>query len=253
MKESTPPPAHRVARRNQHRPLLRNPVIRILSALLVLLTLLPPLHGAQKTYRIMPVGDSITEGGESFSNWRYPLWEKLFSAGYLVEYVGSRKSPSRIGDLAHEGYGGKNSGFLAATVPGNFKKHPADVVLLHAGHNQFADQKPVPRIVEDTEELIAGFRAVNPEVIVLLAQPITSGKLPKYSYIPELHGELAKLASRLDRAESPVRIVPQGEGFDPHKDTVADLVHPNESGAAKMAGRWFEALVKVLENPGTSF
>jgi lysophospholipase L1-like esterase len=94
---------------------------------------------------------------------------------------------------------------------------------------------------------------VNPEVIVLLAQPITSGKLPKYSYIPELHGELAKLASRLDRAESPVRIVPQGEGFDPHKDTVADLVHPNESGAAKMAGRWFEALVKVLENPGTSF
>jgi acetyl esterase len=224
-----------------------------LAVFLIPWAILPSLQAAPRTYRIMPVGDSITEGGGSFSNWRYPLWEKLYTAGYVVEYVGSRKSPSRIGDLCHEGYGGKNSGFLAATVPANFKRHPADVVLLHAGHNQFADQQPVPRIVRDTEDLIAGFRAVNPKVIVLLAQPIPSGKLPKYSYIPELHGELAKLASRLDRAAAPVRIVPQGDGFDPVRDTVADLVHPNESGAAKMADRWFEALVRVLEKPASSY
>jgi acetyl esterase/lipase len=224
-----------------------------MKTLFVLLAMLVPLCAGQKTYRIMPVGDSITEGGGSFSNWRYPLWERLYTAGYLVEYVGSRTSPSRIGDLHHEGYGGKNSGFLAATVPANFKKHPADIVLLHAGHNQFADQKPIPLILQDTETLIAGFREVNPKVIVLLAQPITSGKLPKYSYIPELHSELAELARRLDRPESKVVIVPQGEGFDPVKDTVADLVHPNATGAAKMTERWFAALVKVMENPAVSY
>lgn len=220
-----------------------------MKTLLLILALLAPLTAAQKIYRIMPVGDSITEGGSSFSNWRYPLWEKLHTAGYLVEYVGSRKSPSRIGDLCHEGYGGKNSGFLAATVPANFKKHPADIVLLHAGHNQFADQKPVPRILEDTKRLIDGFREVNPKVVILLAQPITSGKLPKYSYIPELNGELVKLAGKLDRPESRIVIVPQAGGFDPAKDTVADLVHPNAAGAAKMTERWFEALVTVMEKP----
>lgn len=209
--------------------------------------LLLTLHAEQKSYRIMPVGDSITEGGSSFSNWRHPLLEKLRTAGYLIEYVGSRKSPSPIGDLAHEGYGGKNSGFLAATVPENFRKHPADIVLLHAGHNQFADQKPVPQILKDTESLILNFRKVNPEVTVLLAQPITSGKLPKYSYLPELGRELVPLAKRLDTPTSRIIIVPQADGFDPAKDTVADLVHPNASGAAKMADRWFEALVTVME------
>jgi acetyl esterase/lipase len=219
----------------------------------LILVLFAPLQAGQTIYRIMPVGDSITEGGSSFSNWRYPLWEKLQAAGYLVEYVGSRKSPSRIGDLCHEGYGGKNSGFLADTVPANFRKYPADIVLLHAGHNQFADQKPVPRIVEDTEKMIAAFRKVNPRVIILLAQPIPSGKLPKYSYIPDLHAALAGLAARMDDRRSRVLIVPQGEGFDPATDTVADLVHPNERGAAKMADRWFEALVKVMEKPPVSY
>jgi lysophospholipase L1-like esterase len=215
----------------------------------LLLALLFPLHADQKTYRIMPVGDSITEGGDSFSNWRQPLLEKLRTAGYQVEYVGSRKSPSRIGDLAHEGYGGKNSGFLAATVPENFRKHPADIVLLHAGHNQFADRKPVPQMLKDTESLILNFRKVNPKVTVLLAQPITSAKLPKYSYLPELGRELVPLAKRLDSPASRILIVPQAEGFDPAKDTVADLVHPNASGAAKMTERWFETLVTVMEKP----
>lgn len=224
-------------------------IISILIALAIPL----PAYAAQRIYRIMPVGDSITEGGSSFSNWRYPLWEKLRTAGYLVEYVGSRKSPSRIGDLCHEGYGGKNSGFLAATVPASFRKTPADIVLLHSGHNQFADQKPVPQILKDTEAMIQAFREVNPKVIVLLAQPIPSSKLPKYSYIPELHSALAGLAMQLNRKDSPVIIVPQGEGFDPAKDTVADGVHPNAEGAAKMAEHWFKALVSVMDEPPVSY
>lgn len=212
-----------------------------------------PSWGQGNIIRIMPVGDSITEGGSSFSNWRYPLWEKLYTAGYLVKYVGSRKSPSRNGNLLHEGYGGKNSGFLASTVPANFKKFPADVVLLHAGHNQFADQKPVPQIILDTQSLIQSFRDVNPKVTVLLAQPIPSAKLPKYSYMPELHLKLAALAKFLDTPDSRIMIVPMADGFDPVKDTVADQVHPNASGAAKMTNHWFAGLVKVLEKPALSY
>jgi hypothetical protein len=92
---------------------------------------------------------------------------------------------------------------------------------------------------------------VNPKVTVLLAQPITSAKLPKYSYLPELGRELVPLAKRLDSPASRIIIVPQADGFDPVKDTVADLVHPNASGAAKMTARWFEALVTVMEKPST--
>lgn len=202
-----------------------------------------------RAVRLLCAGDSITEGGSSFSNWRFPLWEKLTAAGYHVEFVGSRTSPSRIGPLRHEGYGGKNVEFLAAQLEKSFPSPAPDILLLHAGHNHFADEKPVPGMLAATERIIARARGANPRVIVLLAQVIPSLKLPKYSYIPEFNSALLSLASRLSTSDSPVRIVDQASGFDPAADTVADLVHPNDSGAAKMAGKWFQALVAVLPAP----
>lgn len=204
---------------------------------------------APKVYRIMPVGDSITEGGKSFVCYRYPLWKKLTDAGYRFEFVGSRQSDSPAGPLRHEGYGGKNAEFLAGIVPENFRKHPADIVLLHCGHNHFADEKPVPKILAATESLIGALRRENPRVVVCLAQVIPSGKLPKYSYIPELNRSIAELAKRMNTPEQPVILVDQATGFDVEKDTVADRVHPTATGAEKMASRWFEALSKVMAKP----
>jgi lysophospholipase L1-like esterase len=200
-----------------------------------------------KTYRIMPVGDSITEGGKSFSNYRLPLLEKLNAAGYHIQYVGSRRSDSPLGPLPHEAYSGKNAEFLASAAPKSFRDHPADIVLIHAGHNHFAEEKPVEKIIAAHESMIRAFREINPRVIICLAQVIPSGKLPKYAYLPALNESLAKLATRLNTTESPIILVNQSENFDPDNDTIQDKVHPNKSGAEKMASKWFDALAKVLE------
>ena len=209
--------------------------------------------GEQKIYRILPVGDSITEGGQTFSSYRYPLWEKLFAAGYLVDFVGSRASESRIGPLRHEGHGGKNAEFLAAAVNDYFRTNTADILLIHAGHNHTNTEAPVPGILAATEKMIRTARAANPQVIVLVAQVIPSGKLPKYSYLPVLNGELEKLAARLTSPASPVLAVNMADHFDWRTDTIADQVHPNARGAGKIAQHWFEALTKVLELPPQSF
>ena len=84
---------------------------------------------------------------------------------------------------------------------------------------------------------------------VLLAQVITAGKLPKYSYIPELNAELARLAEKISTPAQPVIIVDHATGFDWRTDTIADLVHPNAAGAAKMAQRWFVALQALPRSP----
>ena len=199
--------------------------------------------------RIMAVGDSITEGGATFSCYREPLRAKLAAAGYRVTFVGTRTAPSPAGPLAHEGYGGKNTEYLAATVPAHFQQHPADFVLLHSGHNHTVEENPVPGIVAATEQLVAAFRTANPRVTVLLAQVIPAGKLPKYSYIPALNTALAQLAARLDTPAQRVVLVDQATGFDWRTDTIADHVHPNERGAEKMAATWFTALQKILPRP----
>ncbi|HEY0862735.1 MAG TPA: GDSL-type esterase/lipase family protein [Lacunisphaera sp.] len=217
------------------------------------LCLLPLLVGlasaAGQPVRIMAVGDSITAGADFFSNYRPPLREKLSAAGYVVEFTGTQAGATPAGPLAHEGYGGKNTEYLAATVPDHFRAHPADIVLLHSGHNHTVEEQPVPGIVTATEKLIAAFRAVNPHVTVLLAQVIPAGKLPKYAYIPELNIALAALAARLDRPGQRVVAVDQAAGFDWTTDTVADKVHPNARGAEKMAQVWFDALQKILPPP----
>lgn len=207
----------------------------------------------QKIYRILPVGDSITEGGNTFSNYRYPLWEKLFSAGYLVEFVGSHSSGSRVGPLRHEGYGGKNAEFLAGAVENFFRTNSADIVVVHAGHNHTNTEAPVPGIVAATEKMIRTARAANSKIIVLVAQVIPSGKLPKYEYLPELNVELGKLAARMNSPESPVIAVNMADGFDWRTDTVADCVHPNARGADKMAAKWFAALTNLMAAPVQSF
>ncbi|MEI6198063.1 MAG: alpha/beta hydrolase fold domain-containing protein, partial [Verrucomicrobiota bacterium] len=143
--------------------------------------------------------------------------------------------------------------FLANVLKKTFREHPADIVLIHSGHNHDNAELPVPGIVAATESMIRTVRSVNPKVIVLLAQVIPSGKLPKYEYIPELNQELGKLATRLNKVEQPVILVNQAEGFDWRTDTIDDRVHPNATGAEKMAYRWFVALTNLLVAPEQSF
>jgi lysophospholipase L1-like esterase len=197
---------------------------------------------ADAVWRLMPIGDSITEGGSTFVNYRPLLAEKLRAAGFVFAFVGTRGAPP----LLHEGYGGKTIEFLANTVPAHFAETPADIILLHAGHNHFYEEKPIPSIVAATERLIGAVRAINPRVITLVAQVIPSGKLPKYAYIPELNRALAKLVSRLHSNVQPVILVDQATHFDWKTDTITDRVHPNAAGAAKMAEAWSIGLQPFL-------
>jgi acetyl esterase/lipase len=211
----------------------------------------PSPPASPKVYSIMPLGDSITEGSSAFVSYRFALWQKLTAAGYYVNYVGSRKSNTRIGAMAHEGYSGKSAEYLAAHIEQLYRQNPADIVLLHAGHNHTAEEHPVPKIIAATQAIVRTIHGINPRAIIFVAQVIPSGKLPKYAYLPELNRQLAALASPASpNGTGQVVIVDQAMGFEVETDTVADKVHPNAAGAQKIAAHWFTALQKVLPSPG---
>ena len=194
---------------------------------------------------ILALGDSITQGGKQFVGYRQVLIPALRKRGLAFEFIG----PEKDAVSAHAGYGGRNTHYLRGISKDLYARYPADIVLIHSGHNSFSKDKPVAGIVRDTEAIIDNIREINPHAAVLLAQVIPSGKLPKYSYIPELNKQLAALATRLDKPDRRVILVNQAAGFDWKTDTVGDKVHPNASGAAKMADKWLEALLPLLENP----
>lgn len=205
----------------------------------------------QERFTLMGLGDSITEGADFFTCYLYPLWEKLFTAGYQFDFIGPRESKCRIGTLNHCGFSGKNVEFLESKIDSLYRIYPADIVLLHAGHNHFVEEKPVPGMIASYKSIIHKIQEINPNVRILIAQVIPSGKLPKYSYISELNEKIAEMVAGLDSGH--VFLVNQAQDFDWQKYTVHDKVHTNKAGAEKMASIWFEALKKVLASPETAF
>ena len=208
------------------------------SGLLLILFLAFSSASRSEGIRILCLGDSITAGGGSFKVYRPILAKKLTDAGIAATFVGPNKGKD---GLAHAGYGGKSAEAVLAAYRKFHDRFPADVILIHSGHNHKAEEKPMPGILGAFEAMVVQARKDNPKVTVLLAKVITSGKLPKYSYISELNREIGALGEKLD-----VTVVDQAEGFDWETDTVADKVHPNASGAEKMAAKWFDALKPLL-------
>ncbi len=205
-----------------------------------------------KTWTILALGDSITAGGKSFRSYRGPLARMVQQAGFSVRWLGSQSTPDDEPQLRHEGYPGKPVEFLAANMNRIYSAAPADIILLHAGHNHTVEEHPISGIVASTRSIIETARKINPHVIVFVAQVIPSGKLPKYAYIPALNWQIALLIAELTTTDSPVILVNQAEGFDLQADTIADRVHPNQKGAIKMARIWFKALKPVLSDSSVS-
>lgn len=199
----------------------------------------------EKRFSVLGLGDSITEGGKDFHSYLYPLWERLFTAGYNADFIGPRQSETRIGMMRHYGNSGKPVEFLEEHIDSVYRQYPADIVLLHAGHNHFAEQKPVDGIIRAYENIINKIFAINPNAHIFLAQVTPSGKLPKYSYIPELNERIAAFV--VNAKNKHLHLVDMATGHDFRTMTIHDMVHPNDLGAERMANKWFEAISSVFK------
>ena len=212
-------------------------------------------------YSICCVGDSITEGANSSgaaNKWTYRTYlaQVLAESGLGdVEWKGSHVSPNSGNELPSEGWSGQNAEQIASKYIANAEGDRADVLMLHAGHNYDATQQSESAIIAAATNaharIIAAARAQNPNVTVLYAKVVTSGKLPKYSYIPALNEAIGALASELNTAASPIRVVDMADGWDWTVHCIDDKVHPTESGARLMASKWLEALMASPFMSGT--
>lgn len=189
---------------------------------------------------ILTFGDSITARKDSYRSVLVPALARKRPA---VRFIG----PNKDSISNHAGYGGKNTKYLLSISKKIYTNYPADIVMIHSGHNSFSKNKPVKGIIRDTHAIIDTMREINPDVTILLAQVIPAGKLPKYSYIPELNRELESLSVLLNKQGYNIVLVNQADGFDWRSDTTKDKVHPNKSGAKKMANKWMDALLPLLD------
>ncbi|MFD2514639.1 GDSL-type esterase/lipase family protein [Pontibacter locisalis] len=220
----------------------------------------------------MALGNSITQSNQDHYSYRYNLWKKLLDAGVEIDYVGSH-SVQKNGnpdwplykgqafDSDNEGHWGWSTdqilnGNSEETGKGRLSDwltgYTPDIVLLHLGTNDMFRDQSLDETVNELKEVVQLIRADNPQVKIFFAKliPAYDQKVGPQAAnnIRLLNERIPALAQELNTAASPVILVDQYTGFNPTTgaDTF-DGIHPNASGEEKMAQKWFEAIMKVVQ------
>ena len=203
--------------------------------------------------RIMPLGDSITQGERGHPSYRRSLWFKLKTAGYEVDFVGGLKAQHSGGgrkdfDRDHEGHWGWPVEGVLDHGHKWFEANIPDIVLLHMGTNDLLADQDAEGTVEEIAGVLVLLRRQNPKTTILLSTLIPLESQILHQRIAGFNDLLKRAVPGLQREQSRVILVDQFEGFSVTSD-LYDGIHPNEAGAEKIAHKWFAALEEVLGSP----
>lgn len=227
------------------------PVVFCLAVLLAsVATAQPRMESSLGVPRVLPLGDSITDSSSVQPSYRVVLLRMAADSGYRFRFVGSqleRPSPQSADGASsyyHEGHSGWRADEILSRIEQWAIEASPDIVLIHLGHNDLCQGQSVQSTVKDLADIIDVLRSVNTRVRIVLAQIIRSSATC-HSKIPELNGKLPDLVATKTSTSSPVLLADLYTGFVPETMTV-EGVHPNASGNAWMAERWFERLQPLL-------
>jgi lysophospholipase L1-like esterase len=210
--------------------------------------------------KIMPLGDSITDGkrGEDIGGYRGPLYQLLADSNYNFSYVGSQSDndPPWLPYPNHDGVPssvitGVSAGIYSVT--GGYtnswaQAYTPDVILLLIGTNDYGTGN--------------GDGATN-RLDALVSEIFTN--------LPNVKLFLANLTLRTDNPSLEASIESTYNPFIPvivsnhfalgqqvyfvdlHSalgaSDISDGLHPNDSGYNKMAVKWFQAIENVIQPP----
>ncbi len=209
-----------------------------------------PLAAQTPPTRIMPLGDSITDGtaygAAGFGGYRGTLDTLLTSAGYNVDFVGTQtNNGENIPDHDHEGHSGWQIGQLDSNIAGWFNAiAPPDVVLMHIGTNDFGGGNDTPNAINRLDALILKIATLRPYAHIVVtnimerAEPLNASIQSQFNPFVQArvnaHAAAGRRVTFLDmRAACPLADMP-------------DQLHPNQTGYDKMAGAWRTAVQAVM-------
>ncbi|GIH08290.1 lipase [Rhizocola hellebori] len=191
--------------------------------------------------RIMPLGDSITDGFNVPGGYRIGLWQRLAAAGTLTDFVGSGvNGPANLGDHDHEGHSGWRIDQLDANIVGWIRAANPRTILLHIGTNDIGQNFDVPNAPARLSALIDKIRVNAPLVELFVAQLVPRSNAGQEAQSQTFNAALPGIVAQKGPR---THLVDQHTGF-----TTADLadgLHPNAGGYDKMAARWYAAMQSV--------
>ena len=199
--------------------------------------------------KVMPLGDSITDGLTVPGGYRIGLWQRFTANGYKVDFVGSLSNgPASLGDHDHEGHSGWRIDQIDANIVGWLTTYQPHTVLLHIGTNDISQNYDLPNAPNRLSALIDHITNTLPSAEVFVAQIIPLSY--DASQLQAFNAAIPGIVQSKVAAGKHVHLVDQYDAL-----TTADLqdgVHPNAAGYDKMAAVWYRALLSVPGSIGSA-
>jgi hypothetical protein len=215
-------------------------------------------HASGMPVRIMPIGTSNTQGESNQLAYRYYLWNRLSTHGYITDFVGSRTF--NWGgvvnyldfDQDHEGYAGLKADELYTNAYSLTIAAQANIALVNIGENDLYDGRSITDTITYVSGIVDELRRANASIKILIARlhpcdPLRISFCSPSTFV-QFNEQLVILAASKTTPASPVITVDQFTGVDPATATY-DGIHLNRDGAIEAATRWFNALVPMLTLP----
>ncbi|MBN1187050.1 MAG: fibronectin type III domain-containing protein [Bacteroidales bacterium] len=226
-----------------------------------------------QTYRILPLGNSITEGFDASAPteservaYRKELYDGLTSAGYNFDLVGHKNSGYALfSDADHGGIPGSRAQYIVRLLRDGFDErnniqitpdgmpyldvYPADIILIHIGtnditHGEGSSAFDVGNILD---EIDAWEASSGTHVAVFVARIIQRTDDPALNDATiQLNDNVAiMVAGRGDPGIFMVNIE-SGAGIDYAAELKEDGIHPEQSAYDKMGYKWYLSLNEYL-------
>ncbi|MCI0495816.1 GDSL-type esterase/lipase family protein [candidate division KSB1 bacterium] len=236
-------------------------------------------HPAEAQLKIMPLGDSITQGEisvvmenqsllsqidaskisyradgamgilmDSNGGYRLTLEQMLLEMSWDLEMVGQRTE----GGGHHEGYPGYMTSDLLAILDDILLANPPHVILLHIGTNDLPAPIDPESCYQNINEMLDMIHAFDPEIKVILAQiiPCLQNTILGAERFPAII-ELNNLLPQIPQERDYVTLVDMWTAFvetdDWENALMSGTYHPNEQGYDLMAENWRDKLDIIIK------
>lgn len=199
--------------------------------------------------RVMPLGDSITDGFNIPGGYRVGLWQRLVNGGYRVDFVGSSfNGPAELGDHDHEGHSGWRIDQIDANIVAWLRATTPHTVMLHIGTNDVIQNLDLAGAPARLSTLIDHITATVPTAEVFVATIIPLSSASQEAAVRTFNAAIPGIVQSKVNAGRHLHLVDMHAAL-----TTADLadgIHPNATGYDKMAATWFTALRSVAGSIG---
>jgi lysophospholipase L1-like esterase len=214
---------------------------------------------------VMPLGDSITQGGNAADQggYRSRLFHLALQDHHTIKFVGSMSNgPSTVDGQAfpsaHEGHpgftisGDKNGAYgILPLVPGAIKAFHPEIITLMIGTNDVLQQMDLAHASDRLAALLDEILATDPNVCLIvakatpLADAVGNARVEAYdASIPDL------IASRAATGKH-IALVDMYAAFTANASyktqLLQDGIHPTDAGYQLMAGTWYAPLGGLLK------